>query len=41
MHPDSVEFVKDFLDKKKLHHAIMARVVDPCPGDPFDCHFRD
>jgi hypothetical protein len=41
MHPDSVNFVKDFLNANQLHHAMAAKVVDPCPGDPFECHFRD
>jgi hypothetical protein len=41
MHPDSVQFVRDYLSKNKLHHAMAAKVVDPCPGDPFECHFRD
>ena len=41
MHPDSVNFVRDFLRQNALHQAMVAKVVDPCPGDPFECHFRD
>lgn len=41
LHADSVGFVKDFLKKNQLHQAMIQKVVDPCPGDPFECHFRD
>ncbi|MBI3760142.1 MAG: hypothetical protein HY269_10390 [Deltaproteobacteria bacterium] len=41
MHADSVDFVRKYLSNNQLHHAMIARVVDPCPGDPFECHFRD
>ena len=41
MHPDSVKFVRNFLNDKQLHRAMIEKVVDPCPGDPFECHFRD
>jgi hypothetical protein len=41
MHADSIEFVRKFLSHKELHHAMVKSVVDPCPGDPFKCHFRD
>ena len=41
MHADSVDFVRAYLSSNELHHAMAATVVDPCPGDPFECHFRD
>jgi hypothetical protein len=41
MHPDSVNFVRKFLTGNELHRAMIEKVVDPCPGDPFECHFRD
>lgn len=41
MHPSTVNFVKKFVADNKLHHAMATKVVDPCPGDPFECHFRD
>lgn len=41
MHPDAVHFVRGYLTSNQLHHAMVAKVVDPCPGDPFECHFRD
>lgn len=45
LHPDSVNFVQNFLSKNKLHPAMRAMrandVIDPCPGDPFRCNFRD
>jgi hypothetical protein len=40
LHPDAVNFVRKFLGSKQLHGAMAARVVDPCPGDPFRCNFR-
>ena len=41
MHPESVNFVRKFLTGNELHRAMIEKVVDPCPGDPFECHFRD
>src|SRR5258708_1679471 len=41
MHPSTVTFVKKFVANNKLHQAMATKVVDPCPGDPFECHFRD
>jgi hypothetical protein len=41
MHPSTVNFVKKFVADNELHHAMATKVVDPCPGDPFECHFRD
>ena len=41
MHPDTVDFVKKFVAKNNLHQAMATKVVDPCPDDPFGCHFRD
>jgi hypothetical protein len=41
MHPSTVDFVRKFVADNKLHHAMATKVVDPCPGDPFECHFRD
>jgi hypothetical protein len=38
---DSVAFVKSYLSGNQLHAAMVAKVVDPCPNDPFDCRFRD
>jgi hypothetical protein len=40
MHADSIEFVKKFLAKNQLRRATAASVVDPCPGDPFECFDR-
>lgn len=37
--PESVKFVSKFLTRKKLHTAMARSMVDPCPGDPFDCKF--
>ena len=39
--PETVKFVSKFLARKKLRGAMTASVVDPCPGDPFECRFRD
>jgi hypothetical protein len=36
----SVDFVRNYLTKNQLHGAMVEKVVDPCPGDPFGCHFR-
>jgi hypothetical protein len=41
LHPAGVKFVKDYLSSNKLHPAMITHVVNPCPGDPFECHFRD
>ncbi|GGI26900.1 hypothetical protein [Bradyrhizobium guangdongense] len=41
LHPATVDFVRNFVADKQLHHAMVTKVVDPCPGDPFECHFRD
>ena len=41
MHPDTVDFVKKYVANNKLQGAMAAKVVDPCPGDPFECNFRD
>jgi hypothetical protein len=37
MEADSVEFVKAYLARRQLGRTLAARVVDPCPGDPFGC----
>jgi hypothetical protein len=34
---NSVEFVKEYLARRQLRGALAASVVDPCPGDPFEC----
>ena len=43
MHPDSVNFVKDYLHSNQLHasNATARLIVNPCPdpNDPFECHF--
>jgi hypothetical protein len=41
LHPSTVNFVKKYVADNQLHGAMSAKVVDPCPGDPFECHFRD
>jgi hypothetical protein len=41
MHPSTVNFVKNYVADNKLHQPMAAKVVDPCPGDPFECHFKD
>jgi hypothetical protein len=41
LHPSTVNFVKKYVADNKLHGPMTAKVVDPCPGDPFECHFRD
>jgi hypothetical protein len=41
MDPSSVNFVKKFLTGNQLHAAMAVHVVDPCPNDPFECHFRN
>jgi hypothetical protein len=38
---NSVAFVKSYLSGNQLHAAMVVKVVDPCPNDPFDCRFRD
>jgi hypothetical protein len=35
---DGVDFVKKFVARKKtFRRAMRATVLDPCPGNPFDC----
>jgi hypothetical protein len=35
---DGVDFVKKFVARKKTFRGAMrATVLDPCPGNPFDC----
>jgi hypothetical protein len=41
MHPATVNFVRNFVANNKLQQPMAAKVVDPCPGDPFECNFRD
>jgi hypothetical protein len=41
LHPSTVNFVKKYVANNNLHAAMASNVVDPCPGDPFGCHFRD
>jgi hypothetical protein len=41
LHPSTVQFVKKYVADNKLHEPMAAKVVDPCPGDPFECNFRD
>jgi hypothetical protein len=41
MDSGSVNFVRDYLNKNQLHKAMVDKVVDPCPNDPFECHFRE
>jgi len=36
----SQDFVTKYLKKHELHGAMAAKVVDPCPNDPFRCNFR-
>jgi hypothetical protein len=40
IHAESVQFVKEYLVSNRLRGAVRASVVDPCPGDPFEC-FED
>ena len=43
VHPETVNFVKDYLAKNDLHtKSVVARkVVGACPGpDPYDCPYR-
>jgi hypothetical protein len=41
MDSNSVGFVKSYLSSNQLHQAMVANVIDPCPDDPFECHFRN
>jgi hypothetical protein len=41
MHPSTVDFVKKYVADNNLHDSMAAKVIDPCPGDPFECHFKD
>jgi len=41
LHPSTLKFVRKYVADNKLHEPMAAKVVDPCPGDPFECHFRD
>jgi hypothetical protein len=41
LHPSTVRFIKKYVADNELHGAMTAKVVDPCPDDPFECHFRD
>jgi predicted dinucleotide-utilizing enzyme len=41
LHSDAVNFVRDYLISNELHKAMATKVVDPCPGKPFSCNFRD
>jgi hypothetical protein len=41
LHPSTVNFVRKYVADNQLHGPMAAKVVDPCPGDPFECHFRD
>jgi hypothetical protein len=41
LHPSTVNFVKKYVGDNQLQAPMAAKVVDPCPGDPFECHFQD
>ena len=41
LHPSTVNFVRKYVADNQLHGPMSAKVVDPCPGDPFECHFRN
>jgi len=41
LHPSTVRFIRKYVADNQLHQPMAAKVVDPCPGDPFECHFRD
>lgn len=42
VHPETVNFVKDFVANNEMHgHPTGKEVVNPCGsgGDPYDCNF--
>jgi hypothetical protein len=39
--PGTVKFVRKYLADNRLRRAMVVRVVEPCPEDPFECKFRD
>lgn len=39
--PATVKFVRQYVADNGLRSAMRAGVVEPCPGDPFECKFRD
>jgi hypothetical protein len=41
LHPDTINFVRNFVSDNQLHRSMATKVIDPCPDDPFECHFRD
>jgi hypothetical protein len=41
VHPRHMGFVRKFLSDNQLHQGMAANVVNPCPGPPYRCDFRD